>query len=365
MDGRHLEGVTRPGTESGLRVAPPADPIGSAAFVGWGWGEPAERGAVVRMPGRVLVGTSSWTDPSLIASGLFYPPEARTAEARLRFYASKFGVVEVDSSYYSLPSRRTSELWAARTPPGFIFDVKAFALLTNHPVEFERLPPDLREEARAAAGGRERVYMRDLPPSLVLEVRRRFLEALEPLEGSGKLGAVFFQFPPWFLPGRPAYSYLEELAELGVRVAVEFRNARWLEGRQAQLTLELLKSLDLPLVCVDMPQGFPSSLPPVAEVTSEHLAVVRFHGRNREAWGRKGVGVQERFRYLYSEEELEEWVPRVQGLASRAREVHVLFNNCYRNYAQSNASQFLSLLTREEPGETGSAGASASPEGRR
>ena len=133
----------------------------------------------------------------------------------------------------------------------------------------------------------------------------------------------------------------------GYQVCVEFRNAAWLAtDRDRDRTLGLLRDLDLPLVCVDMPQGFRSSVPPIAEATSPALSVVRFHGRDPEAWQKKTV--TERFRYLYTDQELAEWVPKVDHLADSAREVHILMNNCYRDQAVTNAAQLADLLSRED-----------------
>jgi uncharacterized protein YecE (DUF72 family) len=293
----------------------------------------------------VLVGTCSWTDPTLLACGRLYLPGANTAEARLRYYASQFSLVEVDSSYYSPPQERTARVWASRTPAGFRFDVKAFRLFTHHPTPQEALPADVREELPAELRQKENVYLREMPGELVEELWRRFEAAVQPLGEAGKLGAVVFQFPPWFRPGRDSAAYLASLGEkVRFRAAVEFRNGAWLGGERRRETVLLLRGSNLAYVCVDEPQGFASSVPPVVEVTREDLAVVRFHGRNRETWEKKGITAAERFDYLYGEEELKEWVPRVRELAGSAREVHVLFNNCHQDKAVVNARQMLALL---------------------
>ena len=204
---------------------------------------------------------------------------------------------------------------------------------------------------------REKVYLRDLPAELVEELWRRFEQALRPLQEAGKLGAVLFQFPPWFQPGRESAGYLARLGERSpYRVAVEFRNAAWLAGKRRRETVALLRGAGLVYVCVDAPQGFASSVPPVVEVTREDLAVVRFHGRNRETWEVKGLSAAERFNYLYSEEELREWVPRVRELAGAVREVHVLFNNCWQDRAVVNARQMLALLGLVQGTRSGSGG---------
>lgn len=290
-------------------------------------------------PGSLLVGTASWTDKTLLASG-WYPEDATTAEQRLAYYAENFPLVEVDATYYSLPSERNSELWAARTPEGFTFDVKAFSLLTQHPTRVAALPKALRPE-----GGKSRVYVRDLPAATVDEVWDRFLTALAPLHDAGRLGAVLLQFPQWFPIGERNRRYLLECAERcrPYRVSIEFRNRTWMEPESnANETLDFLRSYALPYVCVDMPQGHVSSMPPVVAATAD-LAVMRFHGHNDDGWTSKDI--YQRFGYLYSEDELRTWAPRLRELAGQARETHVLLNNCYRNYAQVNARQLAELVT--------------------
>jgi uncharacterized protein YecE (DUF72 family) len=289
--------------------------------------------------GAILVGTASWTDKTLIASG-WYPPEADTPEKRLRFYARQFPLVEVDATYYALPAEQTATSWAERTPAGFTFNVKAFSLFTQHPTPVKALPVDLREAAAGpdtAAAGKERVYLKDVDPAVVDQAWERFLAALEPLRQAGKLGAILLQFPPWFPIGRSRKDYILACASRVAprRVCVEFRNKTWMSPENQEETLGFLASHQVPYVCVDMPQGYPSSIPPVLAVTSD-LAVVRMHGHS-DKWNSKNI--YERFGYEYSEGEIASWAPRIADLASGASTTHVLFNNCYRNYAQVNARQ--------------------------
>ncbi|HLA92262.1 MAG TPA: DUF72 domain-containing protein [Actinomycetota bacterium] len=296
--------------------------------------------------GRTLVGTSSWTDPTLVKEGHFYPPEARSAEARLRYYAEQFPLVEVDSTYYFPPSERNSVLWIERTPKDFTFNVKAYSLLTNHPTRRDSLYKDLAAELPDELEGKRNLYREQLPEAIVDAVWQRFHDALMPLHSAGKLGAVLFQFPQWFVIGRKSKEYVLECAERlkDFRIAIEFRHKTWLEERNAEETLSFLEGHDLPFVCVDMPQGFDSSLPPVAAATAKDLAMVRFHGRDPAAWSRKDATAAERFRYEYSQAELLEWVPKIHDLSSQARETHVLMNNCYRDFAVNNARQLAGLL---------------------
>jgi uncharacterized protein YecE (DUF72 family) len=300
----------------------------------------------------VRVGTASWTDPTMTATGVFYPREADTAEERLGYYASRFPVVEVDATYYALPSRRTSELWVARTPPDFIFDIKAHALLTGQPTETKRLPKALREALPATLAAKPRLYAKDLPGELLAEVWRQFADGLEPLAESGQLGAVFLQYPKWFFTSSENRDAIREakaaLEPFGLRVAVEFRNATWFNEKNLERTLRFLEDESIPLVMVDGPQGFPSSVPPVVAVTDPALAVVRFHGRRTATWeAMADLPTVERFRYLYGRGELEEWAPRIAQAARSAEDTHVLMNNCYANYGSTNARELAALLAGE------------------
>jgi len=282
----------------------------------------------------------------MTAPGVFYPADARTAEDRLTFYAAQFPLVEVDATYYALPSERVAGLWRERTPPDFIFDVKAHALMTGQPSEVKRLPKALREAVPAELAAKTRVYARDLPSELRDEIWRIFKEGLAPLFEAGQLGAVFLQYPRWVFPsGENRDAILEARERLApLPCAVEFRHNSWLNEKNAARTLAFLADHAIPIVMVDEPQGFRSSLPPVAAVTSPELAVVRFHGRRTETWEARGIPTVERFRYLYERDELEEWVPRVQHAAREARDVHVLMNNCFANYGATNAREIAALL---------------------
>ncbi len=286
--------------------------------------------------GDILIGTASWTDKSLLGSG-WYPKGADSAEERLKFYATQFPLVEVDSTYYFPPSEKNSELWVERTPPDFTFNVKAFSLLTQHPTKAEALYKDLDKPDK------KNLYLTDLEPKVVDEIWDRFLSALEPLREAGKLGALLFQFPHWFPIGRKNKGYVLECAKRAApdQICVEFRNKTWMSDDNREETLEFLEGHGLPYVCVDMPQGFKSSIPPVVAATAD-LAMIRFHGHNDAEW--ESGSVQKRFKYLYSEKELKEWAPKVADLAAEAKQTHVLMNNCYRSYAQQNASELADLL---------------------
>jgi len=286
--------------------------------------------------GEIKVGTASWPDRTLLDSG-WYPPTADTPERRLAYYARQFPLVEVDATYYSPPAERTARLWVARTPPGFIFNIKAFSLLTGHPTRVGALYADLRP-----ATGKKNLYPDDLPPQAYEEVWARFLSALDPLVEAGRLGAVLFQFPPWFTIKRDNKQYLLEVARrcAPLRPAFEFRHASWFAGDNADETLGFLREHELTYVCVDMPQGHRSSVPPVLAATTD-LAVVRFHGHS-DRWTSKDI--HEKFGYDYSDRELRDWAPKLRELAGTAEQTHVLMNNCYRDYAQRNGQRLRALL---------------------
>ncbi|HEY4845456.1 MAG TPA: DUF72 domain-containing protein [Candidatus Dormibacteraeota bacterium] len=291
--------------------------------------------------GRIKVGISSWTEPTLVKSG-WYPADATTAEDRLRYYASKFPVVEVDSTFYAIPNEKTAQLWVERTPKDFTFNAKAYALLTQHPTPPARLPKDLREKLTESKAN---VYFKDLGPKEKEAVWDRFREGLQPLHDAGKLGAIVFQFPKWFLPNPAAYRFMEDLREWlpDFGIAIEFRQVSWLKEERRERVLKFLKDHGFTYVVVDEPQGFASSVPPVVAVTAP-LGMVRFHGRNRETWEKKGISTAEKFRYLYQPSELQAWVPNLQEMAKPANEVHAIFNNCYSDYAVRNADDLTKLL---------------------
>ncbi len=296
--------------------------------------------------GAVRVGTASWTDKTLLESG-WYPSGATKPEERLKFYASRFPVVEVDSTYYALPSERNAVLWVERTPPDFTFDVKAFSLMTGHPVLAKALPKDIRGSLDTK---KARIPAKDVPPDAAERTWEMFREALMPLHSAGKLGLVMFQYPQWFMPSRANRDEIlaarERLPDYDI--GVEFRQGTWFKDEEyTKKTLDFLRTEGIPFVAVDMPQGFGTSVPPIAEATSDRWAAVRFHGRREETWTKKDIHPTERFRYDYSDEELRELAPRVRRMAEEAKETHALFNNCYRDYAVKNARAFADMVPEE------------------
>jgi uncharacterized protein YecE (DUF72 family) len=296
--------------------------------------------------GPLRFATAGWTDRTLIASGAFYPPAAKTPEARLRHYAAHFSLVEVDATYYALLPPTLAERWLAWTPPDFRFDVKAFPLFTGHPIDISRLPTDLKA-ACIAAGHVGRAYADKLPGELRREIASRFVALLQPLLGADRLSSVLLQFPPWFTATRGNMQKLEALRteHPDLPFSVEFRHASWLLPERQPRVFERLRELEMSYVCVDEP-----GLPAVVAVTNPKLSLLRFHGHNRANWQKKGATVHERFDYLYDPAELTAWVAPIRELAQETEEVHVVFNNCVRNYAVLGAKDLAVLVENEASG---------------
>ncbi len=296
---------------------------------------------------NILIGTASWTDPTLLACGRFYPPAAHTPQARLQFYASRFGMAEVDASFYALPDPHTAYLWAQRTPPGFVFNIKAFRLFTGHQTPRAALPADLRREV---PGEGDAVFDDQVPGAVRDELWRRYVLALEPLRQAGKLGAVHCQFAPWVRREargvarvRDCAARLRDAGELVM--AAEMRHASWFGSAAASdWTLALERDLALVHTVVDSPQGFANSVPPVWECTHPELALVRLHGRNAGAWNSRAGASSSRFQYEYSPQELAELAARVKRLAARARHTHAVFNTNYEDQGMRNAAGLAAAL---------------------
>jgi len=302
--------------------------------------------------GELRIGTCSWTDKELIESGKFYPTASLSAEERLRYYASQFPLVEVDSTYYALPNPHVTALWADRTPPGFLFDVKAFRLFTGHWAEKSAFPRDLQAALGPAPAGKRGFYLKDVPAEVTDELWRRFREALDPLDGTGKMGLVLLQFPAWVLPSSKSKDQIlagkEQLRNH--EVAVEFRHRAWVDEKHRADTMHFLRENDLAFVCVDEPQGFSSSLPPIAEATAD-VAYVRFHGRNAATWEAKGKTSAVRFDWYYTPQEMAEWVPKIHTLAEETKSVHALMNTNRGDQGPANARLLARLLQVPLPEE--------------
>jgi uncharacterized protein YecE (DUF72 family) len=320
-----------------------------------GTGRPPSAPPGPRPAAEYRVGCASWLDRALIESRRFYPRPHMSAEARLRFYATFFDCVEVNATYYALPSPRNARLWATRTPPGFLFHVKAYSLMTGHEPRPESLPADV---ALLLSGGGRRLTPgpargeigHDLFPAAALDrCFDLFRQGLAPLAEAGKLGYVLFQLAPWVRYGAHALEYLGSLpARLpGWAVAVEFRNETWVPRRTGEV-LRFLTERDLAFVCVDAPWQ-----PFVPAATAPGWAVLRLHGRNVQGWldqlaGRR-PSVAEKYDYLYGPGELDEIAHRTRALATHARRVAVTFNNNNQDYPVQNALDVKRLLGLQAP----------------
>jgi uncharacterized protein YecE (DUF72 family) len=277
----------------------------------------------------VRVGTCSWADKSLVEH--WYPSGVRTPEERLRYYAERFDTVELDASYYRLPEEETVAKWVDRTPPGFLFHVKAFALMTRHPIRLEQLPPELREGAPVDDRGRI-----DRPPrELRAEIFARFHAALAPFRRAGKLGGVLLQFPSYFVRKPASVDYLAWAVEQlhGDEPLVEFRHRSWLDEEHRAETLSLLEELGATHVVVDAPKTDARNLVPTVPALTSETLYVRFHGRNAATWNKRGGSASERFDYLYCDDELREWAGLASELAGEAKQAFAMFNNNGRSPA--------------------------------
>ena len=275
------------------------------------------------MAATIRIGTCSWADEAL--SKWFYPPKLPARE-RLAWYAEHFDTVEVDSTYYRLPDERAVAGWAERTPLGFTMHVKAFGLMTRHPVKAGVIPEDLRAEMPTDDRGRVDRPSRELRG----EVFRRFLAALEPLRSTGKLGGILFQLPQYIVFKESSLEYLEWAREQvgSDEMLVEFRHRSWLDDEHREESLAFLERIGAGYVTVDAPRSDTAKnlVPTVVAVTSP-TAYVRFHGRNLSTWNKRGGSAAARFDYLYTDEELGEWVQPLRELAGRSERAYAFFNN--------------------------------------
>jgi uncharacterized protein YecE (DUF72 family) len=297
----------------------------------------------------IRIGICAWADQALIDDGAFYPRKSMTAEARLRYYAGFFDTVEINSSFYAIPAARNVLRWTERTPPGFVFNIKAYALLTGHNPRPETLPDEVQAllPARIARTHRGEVQAAAMPREALDITFRLFRAALGPLEDAGKLGYVLFQFAPWV---RFSRERLDELAALparlpGCRVAVEFRDRSWFPDHGDE-TLAVLRDAGLAHVVVDAPAAG-HAVPRVVARTAP-TAVFRLHGRNAAGWLAQLRGeepaVREKYDYLYTEGELRELLADVEATAEDDGDVFVSFNNNNRDYPVRNALMMKRLL---------------------
>jgi uncharacterized protein YecE (DUF72 family) len=284
--------------------------------------------------GRILVGTASWSDPGFVER--WYPRKMPTGE-RLAWYAQHFDMVEVNSTFYSVPDARMVERWCASTPEDFTFDVKLHQLLSRHSTNMKLLPPALQRAAETDAKGKVK-----LTPNIERAMIAAFRRPIEILRASGKLGALLLQLSPAFSPKMHELSELEPLLEAlsGFPIALELRNRNWVEGERLQALLDFLRAHSATLVSVDAPaeKHFTIMPPALDEITNPALTYLRLHGRDARAYT-TGKTVAARFNYDYSDAEIDEVAQRARKLAKKASEVHVVFNNNALDYAPHAAAR--------------------------
>jgi uncharacterized protein YecE (DUF72 family) len=288
--------------------------------------------------GRIVVGTSSWSDPGFVQE--WYPPGLPPKDL-LPYYAERFEGVEVNSTWYAVPAADVVGRWVGVTPKGFTFDVKLHQTMSRHSADVGALPKDLRDEVDTTPRGRVRPS-----PELDRELARRYLEAVDPLVRAGRLSSFLLQLSPAFKPGAHALDELADLVEALAPhpVAVEFRHRAWVSHDRLEPTLRWLEDHGAAFVAVDAPAGKPPTmLPAIDAVTRDDLAYLRLHGRNAEGWMR-GRSVAERFAYQYSDDELHEVQERAEELAEDADTVRVMFNNNRGDDAPQAAQRFRELL---------------------
>jgi len=259
---------------------------------------------------EIRIGTSGFSYEDW--RGYFYP-EGLPKNQMLAFYGERFPAVEVNATYYALPSAATFEQMARKVPEEFEFVVKANKEMT-HAEEFQ--------------------------PA----VFQAFRAALEPLVQRRNLGCVLGQFPWAFRNTPPNHDMLRRFREglADVPTVIEFRNSGWAVPE----TFALLRELELGYCCVDEPKL--KGLMPGVTVATSPIGYVRFHGRNAAKWWRH-EHAYERYDYLYSEEELAEWVPRIRTLEEETAKVYVFFNNHYEGKAGQNAQMMARLLNLALP----------------
>jgi uncharacterized protein YecE (DUF72 family) len=298
------------------------------------------------------IGLSAWTDKPLLDEGTFYPRKTMTAEERLWWYSRFFDVVEVNSSFYAIPSVDTTASWVERTPAGFLFNVKAFGLLTGHHLDAARLPDALRKMLPASARKQQRGRIAN--GALGDEARAwafsELRKTLAPLRKGDKLGYVLFQLAPWLKFSDESLAYLETLPRRlpDAVIAVEFRNRSWF-GEHTDETLKFLKEHGLTYVSIDGPRSR-ATVPSLPALTSP-TAVFRLHGRNFQGHLKQLQGkqpsVSEKYDYLYSEKELEEIARTAGALNGRAERVHMAMNNNNRDYPVRNGLKLKEMLLED------------------
>ncbi len=288
---------------------------------------------------KILIGTASWSDPGFVER--WYPKKMPAGE-RLAWYAQHFELVEVNSTFYSVPEPRMAERWCAATPDDFTFDVKMHQLFSFHSTPAKMLPPDLQKRAETDAKGKVKSTA-ELQEALL----KIFLRSMSIIRDAGKLGVLLLQLSPAFSPRKHQLNELEPLIEMlsDYDFAIEFRNRNWAVGDQLESTIDFVREHRAIFVNVDAPASDHFTVMPsdLDEVTNPKIAYLRLHGRNAKAYI-TGKTVAARFDYDYKGEEIAEIVDRSKKLSKEARDVHVIFNNNNLDYAPRSALRLRKAL---------------------
>jgi uncharacterized protein YecE (DUF72 family) len=289
--------------------------------------------------GKILVGTASWSGPGFLKR---WYPEKLPAGDRLPWYAQHFELVEVNSTFYSVPEPRMVERWCAATPDDFTFDVKLHQLFSFHSTPAKLLPPDLQGRAETDPKGKVKPT-----PNIQEALLKTFLRGMTTLRRAGKLGALLLQLSPAFSPRKHELSELEPLIQMltDYELAIEFRNRNWVVSDRLQSTIDFMRAHHTIFVNVDAPASDHFTVMPseIDEVTNENIAYLRLHGRNTKAYiGGKTVAT--RFDYDYSDKEITDVGKRSAKLARQTRELHVIFNNNNLDYAPRAALRLRKAL---------------------
>jgi uncharacterized protein YecE (DUF72 family) len=289
--------------------------------------------------GKILVGTASWSDPGFVQR--WYPKKMPAGE-RLGWYAQHFELVEVNSTFYSVPEPRMVERWCAATADDFTFDVKLHQLFSFHSTSAKLLPPDLQARAETDANGKVKPT-----PALQEALLKTFLRSMSIFRQASKLGMLLLQLSPAFSPRKHELSELEPVIDMlsDYDLAIEFRNRNWAIGDQLGSTIDFIRKHRAIFVNVDAPASDHFMVMPsdVDEVTNSKVAYLRLHGRNAKAYI-TGKTVAARFDYDYSDDEIAEVTERTKKLAKEARKLHVIFNNNNLDYAPRAALRLRKAL---------------------
>jgi uncharacterized protein YecE (DUF72 family) len=294
--------------------------------------------------GTIRIGTCSWTEKSLVESGSFYPAGIASPEQRLKFYASYFDTVEVESSFYAVPTSRMVNAWCERTPAGFLFHLKALGVLTGHRIATCTLPAEFC--ARLGELERSQEYLQVSDPKLLQALAHCFVTAVEPLRAARRLGFIVFQFPPWFGHKKANFDYLlycQELME-GLPIAVEFRHGSWLTRHHAEALFAFLRQHKITYITCDEPQYGTLATAPFRPEATTQMAYLRLHGRNAENWLNHATA---RYDYLYPDRELEQIAREIDKLSQHTRMLFIMFNNCHAGHSVTNALRLQELLQRQ------------------